>query len=50
MADVYEVSTDYLLGHISTYKNTPSNPVSHAALPVLHELRWYNKVVTPTLE
>ena len=37
MADVYEVSTDYLLGRISTYKNTPSNPVSHAALPVLHE-------------
>lgn len=37
MADVYEVSTDYLLGHISAYKNIPSNPVSPASLPVLHE-------------
>ncbi len=38
MADVYEVSTDYLLGRITTYKNFPSNPVSPASLPVLHEL------------
>ena len=37
MADVYEVSTDYLLGRTSAYKNTPPNPVSHASLPVLHE-------------
>lgn len=36
MADVYDVSTDYLLGRISTYKNTPSSPVSPASLPVLH--------------
>lgn len=36
MADVYETSTDYLLGRISTYKNTPSNPISHTSLPVLH--------------
>lgn len=36
MADVYEVSADYLLGRIHTYKNTPSNPVSPASLPVLH--------------
>lgn len=28
MADVYEVSTDYLLGRTSAYKNTPPNPVS----------------------
>lgn len=36
MADVYDVSTDYLLGRIHTYKNTPSSPVSPASLPVLH--------------
>ena len=36
MADVYRVSTDYLLGRISTYKSTPSSPVSPASLPVLH--------------
>lgn len=36
MADVYETSTDYLLGRISTYKNSPSNPVSPTSLPVLH--------------
>lgn len=36
MADVYETSTDYLLGRISTYKNTPSNPISPSSLPVLH--------------
>lgn len=36
MADVYETSTDYLLGRISTYKNSPSNPISPASLPVLH--------------
>lgn len=36
IAYVYETSTDYLLGRISTYKNTPSNPISHTSLPVLH--------------
>lgn len=36
MADVYETSTDYLLGRISTYKNMPSNPISPSSLPVLH--------------
>ncbi len=36
MADVYGVSTDYLLGRISTYKNIPSSPISSASLPVLH--------------
>ena len=36
MADVYETSTDYLLGPISTYKNTPSNPISPSSLPALH--------------
>lgn len=36
MADVYETSTDYLLGRISTYNNIPSNPISPASLPVLH--------------
>lgn len=36
MADVYETSTDYLLGRISTYKKTPSNPISPSSLPVLH--------------
>lgn len=36
MADVYETSTDYLLGRISTYKNSPSNLVSPTSLPVLH--------------
>lgn len=36
MADVYGVSTDYLLGRISTYRKIPSNPISAASLPVLH--------------
>ncbi len=36
MADVYNVSTDYLLGRIIDYKNKPSNPISLASLPVLH--------------
>lgn len=36
MADVYETSADYLLGRISTYKNSPSNPVSPTSLHVLH--------------
>lgn len=36
MADVYETSTDYLLGRTSTYKNNPSDPVSPASLPALH--------------
>lgn len=36
MADVYDVSTDYLLGRISDYKNKPSNPISSTSLSVLH--------------
>lgn len=36
MADVYETSTDYLLGRISIHKNRSSNPVSPTSLPVLH--------------
>lgn len=36
MADVYEVSTDYLLGRISTYAGIPTNPISLSLLPVLH--------------
>lgn len=36
MADVYETSTDYLLGRISTYRKIPSNPISATSLPVLH--------------
>ncbi len=37
MADIYETSTDYLLGRIRIYKNVPSNPISLSCLPVLHE-------------
>ena len=36
MADVYETSTDYLLGRTSTYKNSPSDRVSPSSLPALH--------------
>ena len=36
MADVYETSTDYLLGRTDSYKNNPSDPVSPSCLPVLH--------------
>ncbi len=37
MADIYETSTDYLLGRIRIHKNVPSNPISLSCLPVLHE-------------